>query len=133
MEEPFDEYADDKVMEIILQVINLSVITDNLCKKMYECIENELLGSLQCTTHNISPYISKGIEKASELYVYWNSEAGTTTEKSVGSYCGTNSKHGRPLSFGSSEGSDYPSRSDLKSRVMMFSGLSMPAEVLNRN
>ncbi|XP_039062968.1 probable E3 ubiquitin-protein ligase ARI1 [Hibiscus syriacus] len=78
-------------MEIILQVINLSVITDNLCKKMYECIENELLGSLQCTTHNISPYISKGIEKASELYVYWNSEAGTTTEKSVGSYCGTNS------------------------------------------
>lgn len=34
LEEPFDEYPDAKVMEIRMQVINLSVIIDNLCKKM---------------------------------------------------------------------------------------------------
>ncbi|KAL4278531.1 hypothetical protein GQ457_03G000320 [Hibiscus cannabinus] len=77
LEEPFDEYAADKVMEIRFQVINLSAITDILCKKMYDCIENELLGSLQCTTHDIAPYISKGVEKASELDVCLHSEAGT--------------------------------------------------------
>ncbi|KAK8563167.1 hypothetical protein V6N13_018295 [Hibiscus sabdariffa] len=80
LEEPFDEYAADKVMEIRLQVINLSAIIDILCKKMYDCIENELLGSLQCTTHNIAPYTSKGVEKASELDICLQSEAGTTTD-----------------------------------------------------
>ena len=34
IEEPFDQYEEDKVREIRMQVINLSVITDNLCKKM---------------------------------------------------------------------------------------------------
>lgn len=34
LEEPFEQYSDDKVMHIRMQVINLSVITDNLCKKM---------------------------------------------------------------------------------------------------
>lgn len=34
LEEPFDQYPDDKVMEIRMQVINLTVITDDLCKKM---------------------------------------------------------------------------------------------------
>lgn len=34
LEEPFEQYTDDKVMEIRMQVINLSTITDNLCKKM---------------------------------------------------------------------------------------------------
>lgn len=34
VEEPFDQFAEDKVMQIRMQVINLSVITDNLCKKM---------------------------------------------------------------------------------------------------
>ncbi|XP_039039795.1 probable E3 ubiquitin-protein ligase ARI2 isoform X1 [Hibiscus syriacus] len=110
LEEPFDKYADDKVMEIRLQVINLSAITDFLCKKMYECIENELLGSLQCATHNIAPYISEGIEKASELDVCWNSEAGTTIEKSVSSDCGTSVKHDRPFNLWSSEGSGYRSQ-----------------------
>ncbi|KAL5715100.1 RBR-type E3 ubiquitin transferase [Ranunculus cassubicifolius] len=67
LEEPFEEYLKDKVMEIRMQVINLSVITDRLCKKMYECIENDLLGCLQLATHNIAPYKSKGIERASEV------------------------------------------------------------------
>ena len=34
LEEPFDQYTDDKVMEIRMQVINLSAIIDTLCKKM---------------------------------------------------------------------------------------------------
>ena len=34
LEEPFDQYTKDRVMDIRMQVINLSVITDTLCKKM---------------------------------------------------------------------------------------------------
>lgn len=34
LEEPFDQYSDDKVMDVRMQVINLSGIIDNLCKKM---------------------------------------------------------------------------------------------------
>ncbi|GFP85434.1 probable E3 ubiquitin-protein ligase ari2 [Phtheirospermum japonicum] len=67
LEEPFDEYTDEQVMQTRMQVINLSVVTDSLCKKMYECIENELLGTLQFAIHIIAPYHSKGIEKAEEL------------------------------------------------------------------
>lgn len=67
LEEPFEEFEKDKVMEIRMQVINLTVITDRLCEKMYECIENDLLGSLQLATHNIAPYKSKGVERAAEL------------------------------------------------------------------
>ncbi|KAI9077466.1 hypothetical protein K1719_040585 [Acacia pycnantha] len=64
LEEPFDEFEDDKVMKIRDQVINLSAIVDSSCRKMYEVIENDLLGSLH---HKIAPYKSKGIEKASLL------------------------------------------------------------------
>ncbi|XP_052197020.1 probable E3 ubiquitin-protein ligase ARI2 isoform X2 [Diospyros lotus] len=81
VEEPFDQYGEDRVIDIRMQVINLSVIIDNLCKKMYECIENDLLGSLQSGTHNIAPYQSKGIEKAAELSACWTSKA-RNTEKS---------------------------------------------------
>lgn len=34
LEEPFDQFSEDKVMEIRMQVINLSVITDTLCQKV---------------------------------------------------------------------------------------------------
>lgn len=67
LEEPFDQFADDKVTQIRIQVINLSVAVDTLCKTMYECIENELLGSLQVGIHNIAPYSSNGIERASDF------------------------------------------------------------------
>lgn len=40
----------------------------------YECIENDLLGPLKRATHNIAPYKSKGVERASELSVYWDSD-----------------------------------------------------------
>jgi len=34
LEEPFDQFADDKVMQIRIQVINLSVAVDTLCENM---------------------------------------------------------------------------------------------------
>ncbi|KAM5549023.1 putative E3 ubiquitin-protein ligase ARI2 [Rosa sericea] len=82
LEEPFDNYDEDKVMEVRMQVINLSVVTDKLCQKMYDCIENDLLGSVQLGIHhNIAPYRSKGIEKASEL---------SASDKDLPLHCGTN-------------------------------------------
>ncbi|KAJ8621039.1 hypothetical protein MRB53_029568 [Persea americana] len=77
IEAPFDVISGDTINEIRMQVINLSMITDNLCKKMYECIENDLLGSLQRTIHNIAPYKSKGVERASELSVCSDSDQST--------------------------------------------------------
>ncbi|KAK9113196.1 hypothetical protein Scep_020715 [Stephania cephalantha] len=65
LEEPFNEYSEDKVMEIRMQVINFSEIVNSRCEQMYECIENDLLGSLERATHCIAPYNSKGVEKAS--------------------------------------------------------------------
>ncbi|XP_051147151.1 probable E3 ubiquitin-protein ligase ARI1 isoform X2 [Andrographis paniculata] len=81
LEEPFDEYSEERIMHIRMQVINLTVITDNLCKKMYECIENDLLGSLQYSIHIIAPYQSKGIEKAEELIVGRNIQANGNCQK----------------------------------------------------
>ncbi|GER50401.1 RING/U-box superfamily protein [Striga asiatica] len=85
-EEPFEEYPDEQVMQIRMQVINLSVIIDDLCKKMYDCIEDDLLGSLQFTIHNIAPYNSKGIEKAEELNVesYMKNECQMAADRSAG-------------------------------------------------
>ncbi|XP_054789863.1 probable E3 ubiquitin-protein ligase ARI2 [Prosopis cineraria] len=67
LEERFDRFENDKVMEIRNQVTNLSIVVDNLCQKMFECIENDLLGSLHHHHHRIAPYRSKGIERASKL------------------------------------------------------------------
>ncbi|XP_057973011.1 probable E3 ubiquitin-protein ligase ARI1 isoform X2 [Malania oleifera] len=66
LEEPFDTYAEDKVMEARMNIINLSEVVNNLCKNLYECIENDLLDSLQQKIY-IAPYKSHGVEKASEL------------------------------------------------------------------
>lgn len=67
LEEPFHTFEDAKVDEIRMRIITMTSIIDNLCKKMYECIDTDLLGSLKHTTHVIAPYSSKGVEKASEL------------------------------------------------------------------
>lgn len=40
----------------------------------YEFIENDLLGRLERVTHNIAPYESKGVERASELSESWDSD-----------------------------------------------------------
>lgn len=52
-----------------MEVIEHSVMTDSWCKKMYECIETDLLGALQYNTHSIAPYYKKGVEKATNLSV----------------------------------------------------------------
>ncbi|AEE77356.1 unnamed protein product [Arabidopsis thaliana] len=67
LEEPFDEYDHEKVVEMMRHLTNLTAVVDNLCKEMYECIENELLGPLISGIHNIAPYRSKGIEQAAEF------------------------------------------------------------------
>lgn len=131
LEEPFDQYSEDKVMEIRMQVINLSVITDTLCQKVYECIENDLLGSLQYGNHNIAPYKSKGIEKASELTACWKAN---NSDKYPPSDCGA-SELDRPSGSGSSDESGCSSRK--RARKDSPGGglfdLNLPAEVIDRN
>ncbi|XP_042004260.1 probable E3 ubiquitin-protein ligase ARI2 isoform X1 [Salvia splendens] len=104
LEEPFDEYQGEEVMKMRMQVINLSVITDNLCKKMYECIENDLLGSLQYTIHSIAPYLSKGIEKAEELTVGGNTLADSNgnCQEAAGQSTGDSVEIGQPSASGTS-------------------------------
>ncbi|OIS96147.1 putative e3 ubiquitin-protein ligase ari2 [Nicotiana attenuata] len=65
--EPFADYPEDKLLETRMKIITLSAVTDNLCKKLYDCIDNDLLVPLQQTTHTIAHYRSKGVDKASEL------------------------------------------------------------------
>lgn len=61
-------------------------------KCRYECIENDLLGSVQLGIHhNIAPYKSKGIEKASELSACWGNKV-NTSDKDLPFHCGTNGK-----------------------------------------
>ncbi|KAL5731600.1 RBR-type E3 ubiquitin transferase [Ranunculus cassubicifolius] len=67
LEGQFEEFDKDKLNDMRLQVINLCVISDTRCKSMYECIENDLLGVLQSGVHQVAPYRSKGIAKASEV------------------------------------------------------------------
>ncbi|XP_059279220.1 probable E3 ubiquitin-protein ligase ARI2 [Lycium ferocissimum] len=67
LEEPFANYPEDKLVETRMKIITLSTVTDDLCKNLYECIDNDLLVPLQQTTHTIARYRSKGVEKASEL------------------------------------------------------------------
>ncbi|KAH9656392.1 putative E3 ubiquitin-protein ligase ARI1 [Citrus sinensis] len=153
LEEPFDQYPDDKVMEIRMQVINLSVITDTLCKKMYECIENDLLGCLQLGTHNIARYQSKGIERASELSTCWTS-VNTTTDKRQRSDADTSGvaylikdvltpcnavggtlEHDRPSGSRSSDDSGCSSQKRVRKEDCLSGrfDLNLPAEVIDRN
>ncbi|KAL7263728.1 hypothetical protein ACSBR1_001808 [Camellia fascicularis] len=137
IEEPFDQYDEDKVMEIRMHVINLCVITDNLCKKMYECIENDLLGSLQFGIHSIAPYQSKGIEKATELSVCWNPILTDTQKCSTSDYHinGIKTASERPSGSGSSDESGCSSRKRPRKDSIGCSmiDLNLPAEVIDRN
>jgi hypothetical protein len=49
------------------QIVVLIIL---LCR--YQCIENDLLYPLR-TPHNIAPYKSKGLDRASELHISWDS------------------------------------------------------------
>ncbi|KAL2471794.1 putative E3 ubiquitin-protein ligase ARI1 [Abeliophyllum distichum] len=81
LEEPFAEYSESKVMTTKMKIMSLSTVIDNLCKKLYDCIENELLGSLQSEIHIIAPYRSKGVEKASELLNTYSTKTALPEEK----------------------------------------------------
>lgn len=137
IEEPFDQYPEDRIMEIRMQVINLSVITDTLCKKMYECIETDLLGSLQFGIHNIAPYHSKGIEKATELSITYPSKSCNTDkrQKLQDPINGGTSESDRPSGSGSSEESGFSSQKRARKDGFvdgMFD-LNLPADVTDRN
>ncbi|GLJ22723.1 hypothetical protein SUGI_0428140 [Cryptomeria japonica] len=81
IEGPFNDLDQSCVMEIRMQVINQSVLNDTLCKKMYDCIENELLGSLELTTHHIAPYNPMGVLRASELVDYREPDPSSSSTK----------------------------------------------------
>ncbi|XP_062073542.1 probable E3 ubiquitin-protein ligase ARI2 [Humulus lupulus] len=69
IEEPFEYFPEDEIVIRKLHIINLTEVIDKLCKELYECIENELLGSSQCANSKIALYKSNGVEKASKLIV----------------------------------------------------------------
>ncbi|CAL9248361.1 unnamed protein product [Arabidopsis halleri] len=69
LEEPFDEYDHEEVINMKSQLIKMCALVDTLCKKMYECIENDLLSPLKSGIHNIAPYRSMGIEQAAKFSV----------------------------------------------------------------
>ncbi|KAJ7945984.1 RBR-type E3 ubiquitin transferase [Quillaja saponaria] len=133
LEEPFDQFTDDKVMEIRMQVINLSVIIDTICQKMYDCIENDLLGSLQLGIHNIAPYKSKGIERASELSACWANKA--SADECLPLDCGGTTQPDRSSGSGSSEESGCSSRKRARKEGLAGAvfDLNLPAEVVDRN
>ncbi|KAH7664979.1 E3 ubiquitin ligase RBR family protein [Dioscorea alata] len=81
LEKEFQTFSDDEVLDTMSHVINLSNVVDKLCKQMYQCIENELLYPLQRATHNIAPYKSKGLERATELSVCWDSDQSLRSTK----------------------------------------------------
>ncbi|KAJ4914223.1 putative E3 ubiquitin-protein ligase ARI1 [Raphanus sativus] len=137
LEEPFDDFSDEKVMDVRIHVINLSVAVDSLCKKMYECIENDLLGSLQSGIHNIAPYSSKGIEQAAEFHASWSSSK-PPLESS-----GTSGETSRPERASGSRDSEemvYPSphkrprrEGSFRNSKVTLLDLNLPADFIDQN
>ncbi|XP_038718377.1 probable E3 ubiquitin-protein ligase ARI2 [Tripterygium wilfordii] len=74
LEENFDEYTEDQIRDLRMRIICLSVSIGTLCQNMYDCIENDLLGSLTQAVHRIAPYHSNGVEKASKLPSCWDTD-----------------------------------------------------------
>ncbi|KAL2512207.1 putative E3 ubiquitin-protein ligase ARI1 [Abeliophyllum distichum] len=136
IEEPFDGYSEKQVMDIRMQVINLSVITDDLCKKMYDCIENDLLGSLQFSIHNIAPYLSKGVERAAELTIGWSTQAGCNNrcQKADDQANGGTIESDQPSASGTSDDSGHSTwkRARKESVGGGLIDLNLPAEFIDR-
>ena len=64
----FDEYSSDELKKMRGETRDIGLVVNKVCKLMYECIENDLLGTTQDgINHSISPYRSEGIEKAVEF------------------------------------------------------------------
>ncbi|WJX51542.1 putative E3 ubiquitin-protein ligase ari2, variant 2 [Trifolium repens] len=118
LEEPFETFDDADVMKTRMEIINLSTLIDGLCKKMYECIENDLLESISLgSIHSIAPYKSKGIERASELPVCFSNKASNT---------------GVTAELNQSEESGCSSRKRARKDGGFFD-LNLPAEFVDRN
>ncbi|MCD7451582.1 putative E3 ubiquitin-protein ligase ari2 [Datura stramonium] len=135
-EEPFDDYEEAQIMEMRMQVLNLSVVTDTLCKKMYECIETDLLGALQFSSHNIAPYQSKGIERATELNGGRSTKANTniTCQKVHDQTNGGSIELVQPSGCGTADESGCSSRKRArKDSGGGFFDLNLPAELIDRN
>lgn len=130
LEEPFDTFDDDKIMDTRMDVINMCVVIDSFCQKMYEYIESDLLGPLQSGIHSIAPYRSKGIERALDPSSCWNPKA-NATDNCLPS--GGASARDRPSGSGSSEDSGYISRKRAKKETGGYFDLNLPAEVMDRN
>lgn len=64
------------ISKVVVHFLVFDVANSDICCR-YECIENDLLGSLHLGIHSIAPYKSKGIERASELSVCWNNKLNT--------------------------------------------------------
>nr|GME00634.1 probable E3 ubiquitin-protein ligase ARI2 isoform X1 [Ipomoea batatas] len=133
IEEPFDEYNDEQIMEVRMQIINLSVLTDTLCKKMYDCIENELLASLLFCNHNIAPYQSKGIERATELTYGRGTNATNKNEcpTVVDQTNGSSIDDERPQCSASSDENGCTSRKRARKEKSLFD-LNLPADLIDR-
>lgn len=134
-EDPFDDYEETQIMEMRMQVLNLSTVTDTLCKKMYECIETDLLGALQFSSHNIAPYQSKGIERATEL------NGGRSTKANNNITCQNHDQTNggsielvQPSGCGTSDESGCSSRKRTRTDSGGgFFDLNLPAELIDRN
>ncbi|XP_011627726.1 probable E3 ubiquitin-protein ligase ARI2 isoform X2 [Amborella trichopoda] len=146
IEEKFDKLPEDKVKEIRMHIINLTVLVDTCCKNMYECIENDLLGLLQSTTHSIAPYTSKGIERASELSVCPDSDQILNSSKAndddahdpswVSSAPGTDSepRSEGQVSCASLDDNGCSSRKRAREETLgsLLFDLNLPAEVIDK-
>lgn len=76
----------------LYKVLYTYIHNDNIILCRYQCIENDLLYPLQRATHNIAPYKSKGLERASELSICWDSDQSLSVKTNPeGSYTQRNS------------------------------------------
>ncbi|KAL0334777.1 UNVERIFIED_CONTAM: putative E3 ubiquitin-protein ligase ARI1 [Sesamum radiatum] len=85
LEEPFDEYSEEQIMQIRMQVINLSVITDNLCKKISLPVKGiakaeELTWSAQANSNNKCQKISD--QSTGDLIEIGKASASGTSDES---------------------------------------------------
>jgi len=140
LEKDFQNFTDDEVIDTMKHVINLSNVVDRLCKQMYQCIENDLLYPLR-TPHNIAPYKSKGLDRASELDISWDSaeQSSQSTKRSQDEHRSQHAstilgKRGPELHGSSSDNRLRPhkrDRPDANGGGTLFD-LNVPAEVADK-
>jgi len=136
LEKDFQLFTDDEVMDTMKHVINLSNVVDRLCKQMYQCIENDLLYPLR-TPHNIAPYKSKGIDRASELNISWDpgEQSSQSTKHSQDEHRNkqaSNISGKRTHELHGSSSSNKRERVDVNGGGGALFDLNVPAEVVDK-